>query len=83
MCFHIPVRHLSKALLKPNAKITEQGKIARLINEGEFEGIKGWISLTWVDSSFTESQLTGMLEAAGASLAPSTWRRAPNQADKV
>lgn len=55
----------------------------RLITEGEFEGIKGCVSLTWVDSSLTECQLTVMLEAPGASLDPSTCWRAPDQDGKV
>lgn len=76
LCVLHPCEALIQNFDEPNAKKTEQGKIYRLINEGEFEGIKGWISLTWVESSFTECQLTVMLEAAGASLSPSTWWRA-------
>lgn len=78
-----PCETLVQRFDEPKAKITEQGKMYRVINEGEFEGIKGWISVTCVDSSLTESQLTVMLEAPGASLAPSTWWRVPQQYDKV
>lgn len=71
--FH-PCETLLQSFDEPKTKI-EQGNIYRLINGGDFEGMKGWISLTWGDSLLTECQLTVMLGAPGASLAASTWWR--------